>query len=236
MFLDESGDHNLTNLDSQGPIFCLAGVILNQEEYSRKLAQFNLIKVKYFGHEGLIFHSRDIRRMQDEFAILRDPAAKDLFYRELNEAMAGGYRVVCCSVNKPEYIRKYGPQDAMSPYHLSLGILLERVGFFLKTENVEKLRIVAESRGKREDQELEWNFHCILSGRNRQFHSKDFTERNITFEFATKTQNIIGLQIADLVAYPAACTHKDGVEHPSFKVIKPNFLYQSLRYNFKKLP
>ena len=36
MFLDETGDHSLTKIDPQYPVFCLAGCIFDVDYYNKK--------------------------------------------------------------------------------------------------------------------------------------------------------------------------------------------------------
>lgn len=61
MFLDESGDHSLTVIDPQYPVFVLGGVIVDRAyasgEMARRVRQF---KLDLFGRDDLILHTADI--------------------------------------------------------------------------------------------------------------------------------------------------------------------------------
>ncbi|MDE0769826.1 MAG: DUF3800 domain-containing protein [Opitutaceae bacterium] len=68
LFLDESGDHNLTVIDPQYPLFILGGVIIDLDyaktEVEERLRQFKRI---LFGNEDLILHTADITRNRNGF-------------------------------------------------------------------------------------------------------------------------------------------------------------------------
>jgi len=65
MFLDESGDHSLDKIDSQYPVFCLAGVIVDEDEYENSISpNLDHIKLKYWKTTNTIFHSRSIRKCE----------------------------------------------------------------------------------------------------------------------------------------------------------------------------
>jgi hypothetical protein len=44
LFIDESGDHGLSNLNPDFPIFLLCGIVISSEEYERIRIGFNEIK------------------------------------------------------------------------------------------------------------------------------------------------------------------------------------------------
>ncbi len=75
MFLDESGDHNLTIIDPQYPVFVLGGVIVDQEyaqgEMDDRVRRF---KLDLFGRDDLILHTGDITRNRSGFERMQEPA------------------------------------------------------------------------------------------------------------------------------------------------------------------
>ncbi len=68
VYLDEAGDHSLESIDTSFPVFVLVLFICDVETYSEKIvpAVYRL-KFDFFGYEGVILHSRDIRKAQKEF-------------------------------------------------------------------------------------------------------------------------------------------------------------------------
>ena len=70
LFLDESGDHGLGNIDPTFPVFVLSGILISEENYEILNKQFNGLKNKHWGEKKVILHSRDIRKCEKEFQIL----------------------------------------------------------------------------------------------------------------------------------------------------------------------
>lgn len=63
VFLDEAGDHSLDPVDKDFPVFILVFVLCDDADYAGALAPaFTQFKVKHFGHDGVVLHSRDIRK------------------------------------------------------------------------------------------------------------------------------------------------------------------------------
>jgi hypothetical protein len=61
-FFDECGDHSLTKIDPDFPLFVLALVVVERAAYRDEIhTPFNAFKLRYFNHEGVNLHSRDIR-------------------------------------------------------------------------------------------------------------------------------------------------------------------------------
>lgn len=72
LFIDESGDHGLTTLNPDFPVFLLCGVLLAEPDYFAIRDEFNRIKGEFWKNKQVIFHSRDIRKCEKEFQILFD--------------------------------------------------------------------------------------------------------------------------------------------------------------------
>ena len=81
---------------------------------------------------------------------------------------------------------------------------MERVIYFLEQNNENELPIIAESRGKREDDELEKAFYEFLACGTYFIPADRFKSVKCPLVFWDKRANIVGLQVADLVAYPCA--------------------------------
>ena len=61
-FLDETGDHGLTSVDINFPIFVLAGCLFEEKELTQVEFEVNELKKDLFGTTEVILHSRDIRK------------------------------------------------------------------------------------------------------------------------------------------------------------------------------
>ena len=83
-FLDESGDHGLTYVDPNFPLFLLCGCLFEESALREMEKRVNEFKLKYFGTTAVILHSKDIRRCEGAFQILFDLDLKAKFYEDLN--------------------------------------------------------------------------------------------------------------------------------------------------------
>lgn len=226
LFIDECGDQNLANFDTNFPIFTLCGIIVSEEMKDKLDIQVSQLKQDFWGDKKIILHSRDIRKCQNGFEILFDLQVKEQFYTRINEILGqkGVYTIVCCSILKDPYIRQYGKLNDV--YAQSLSFVIERSVFFLdgiKGENPIKLSIIAEKRGKKEDKNL-YDYFISLLDKGTYWVTPDRLKGYFEkFVFKGKKEDINCLQIADLVAYPVTRHILDPQEvNFSFDVIKDN--------------
>ena len=81
LFLDESGDHNLTVIDPNYPLFVLGGVIVDKDYADGPLAEtFDDFKRRMFGRTDLVLHTADIVRNRNGFEKLEDVQFRSQFY------------------------------------------------------------------------------------------------------------------------------------------------------------
>jgi hypothetical protein len=80
----------------------------------------------------------------------------------------------------------------------------ERILHFLETNNEIDLPITAEARGRNEDNELASTFYRLMNQGTAFNEANRFQKLNCQLTFRRKSDNIAGMQIADLCAYPAA--------------------------------
>ena len=204
-FLDETGDHGLSFVDKNFPLFLLCGCVLREDALKKMEKELISFKQKYFQITEVVLHSRDIRKCEGAFQILFDLNLKAEFYQDLNQILSKGrYLLIGAGVQKEEHVKKYG-KGAKDPYSLSLSFVLERLIFYLdKTDPTTQVEIFAEERGKKEDQMLLSHFNSILDLGTYYVQPVRFKKRIKRFTFHNKKENTIGLQIADLCAYPLA--------------------------------
>ena len=79
LYIDETGDHGLSFIDKNFPLFLLCGCLFNNEEMRRVESEINEFKDKHFATKEVILHSRDIRKCEGAFQILFDLTDKVLF-------------------------------------------------------------------------------------------------------------------------------------------------------------
>ena len=182
----------------------------------------NEFKRKYFRTTHVILHSRDIRKYEGAFQVLFDLDLKAEFYRDMNAIMTESeYCLVGSAIQKEEHVKRYG-KGAKDPYALSFSFILERLIFYLDSLNEDGIvKLVAERRGRKEDKMLLSHFNSVMDRGTYYVGSQRLRRRIKGLTFHNKRENIIGLQIADLCAYPMA-RHVLNTQEPyvPFEVIK----------------
>lgn len=205
VYLDETGDHSLEKEDEDFPVFALVMLVCDQEAYKQTLVPMvNQLKFDYFGHECVIIHSRDIRKAQRDFGFLTDPEKRAPFYERINEIMSTpGYDLIATVIRKQEHKAKYG-KNATNPYDLALTFALERLLPLLENEGQKEVFLIAEARGKREDDELRLSFFNTVTYGTDFVSAERFRKVTFHLRFKPKAMNVVGTQLADLAAYPIA--------------------------------
>lgn len=240
LFLDESGDHGLKNIDQNFPVFALCGVIIAEPDYQRLLNDFNAIKQTFWPQKKVIFHSRDIRKCDKEFQVLLDVNVKADFIGRLNHAMRNAnYTIIASVIDKVAYLKRYGKLKN-DVYEVALSFILERAVFYLDTitGGITNLNLVIEARGKKEDIQLKNHLDRLLNMGTYYVDAQRIRSFNTRYEFRSKHLNVCGLQLADLLAYPLARYVIDKSRaNPAFDVLK-NKIYAKggKRYGLKIFP
>lgn len=225
LYIDECGDHNLANFDEQFPIFTLCGVIVREDKRLWLENEVQTLKQDFWGNQYTILHYRDIRKCQKGFEILFDLEVKKKFYERVNTILGteGVYVIVACAILKEPYIRNYGRMNDV--YAHSLSFVLERTVFYLDSldEKDVELHTVVEMRGKKEDEKLRSFYMQLLDKGTYWVTTERLKQYAKTFTLLPKKANVIGLQIADLVAYPITRHILDPNE--------PNLAYDTIKNN-----
>lgn len=223
LFLDESGDHNLEVIDPQYPMFVLAGVILDQDYAQGELtARLNEFKQNFFGRTDIILHTADITRNRNGFERMKERAFREAFYKGLNELAASlDFKVVACAIRKEEHLARYGVA-ALDPYMLSLHVLVER--FCFEIGNVAGGGIMlAERRNPTLDHELELAFLNLKIQGTRYLQAAQIENRIAALNLRAKSENIAGLQLADLVASPIGRHVLGKKDHEDYRIVEDKF-------------
>jgi len=204
-FLDETGDHGLNYVDNNFPLFLLCGCLIREDHLKSIEKAINAFKQSYFKTEKVVLHSRDIRKCEGAFQILFDLTVKAAFYRDLNLILENEeYIIIGSGIDKSEHIKKYG-KGAKDPYSLALSFIIERLIFCLdKADKDSTIEIFVEERGRKEDNMLLSHFNSTMDRGTYYVNSGRLKKKIVRFGFYAKKENIVGLQIADLCAYPLA--------------------------------
>lgn len=189
------------NFDPDSPVFVLCVALFRIDDYlSTDLRLLSEVKFRHWWHDAVVFHGYKIRRKVPPFQALADKNNLQAFLGSIN-----GYfehstaTIIAAAINKPAHLRQY--RYPVDPYDLALGFCLERCyGELLSRRAVNaETMFVFERRGKKEDRTITTTFAKVVDGAN-QWHTK----LPFRISFASKEENITGLQIADLAAYPIA--------------------------------
>lgn len=192
--------------------FCLAGVVIKDSEYNEIKAQINKIKIDIFGDENVILHEADIRTPKnitkaDAMSILvkdtmsKGKIKKKYFDRVVEFFKANEFTVLSASLHQNNVAQTYpGHRDK---YFMALQIIMENFTHFL-IENKAKGKIVIESRMSESDTNLDDQLYthftqlrCITG---TLFYESSVISKYIrSITFIEKSQNEIGLQIADMI-------------------------------------
>ena len=202
LFLDESGDHNLTVIDGNYPLFVLGGVIVDEDYAEGPLREaFDGFKRRTFGRTDIVLHTADIVRNRNGFEKLEDVQFRNQFYEGLNSLVTElDFIVVACAIRKNDHFRHYGAA-AIDLYRISLHKLAE-----LFCDEIGDVRnggmIIAESRNAMLDQELEYSWSTLRRRGAGYSGAEMIRDRIRSLTLCEKRENIAGLQLADLVVSP----------------------------------
>ncbi len=220
---DESGDHSLTHIDEQYPVFVLSLCIFRKDNYARRVVpRFQELKFKYFGHDNIIFHEREIRKQINEFSILRNSELRGNFFVDLSAAIAKSRFRISASVIDKRALR--GDLFPDNPYVLALRLCMEKINELTRNDKASdqgKLMVVFEKRGAKEDRDLELKFLRIISGNS----NLNALPGRFQLVFADKKSNTTGMQLADMTARPIGVSIiRPRQSNRAFSLIRPKLI------------
>jgi len=145
MFLDESGNHDLNKIANNFPVFCLAGCIFEKEYYHQVgRLLIDQVKIEFWNRQDVIFHSREIRKIEKDFVILNDREIKKNFYDAINTLLNQlQFYIIAVVIDTKKHLQYYG-RNAYHPYNMSFEFILERYSIFLRRKNNSTGYIIAE--------------------------------------------------------------------------------------------
>jgi len=224
-FFDECGDHSLVRVDRDFPLFLLCTVLVERDSYVRDIIPaIAAFKLRYFAHEGINLHSRDIRKAEGPFTILQNTVIREEFLNGLSNLIASlPFMLFITAIRKYPYIDRYGIA-ARNPYDVALEFSFERILRFLETCRATQLPVIAEARGKLEDDELRDSFQSLLALGTTNIAARRFQTLESPISFRRKADNICGIQLADLCAFPTARrVLAPEVKNRAFEAVAPHF-------------
>ncbi len=221
VYADESGDHGLVSIDPQYPVFALVFCVVRKIDYAATVVPA-VLKFKFgvWGHDAVVLHEHDIRKSKGPFAILMtDRALRERFHDDLNRLMeAMPMTIFAAVIDKPRL--RGGEDRPANPYRTALRFCMEQLHAMLSaaSQQGKSVHVVFESRGGKEDRDLELEFRRIAASRA----PRDFGRFALHPIFVSKAANSVGLQLADLTARPIALSQlRPNQPNRAFDIIRP---------------
>ena len=207
----------MRNVDPTFPVFVLAGMLVGETYYAKTLVpRIKALKQRHLGDKDIILHSKKIRRCEGAFERFKhDTDARDAFHAGIAEVFERSrIRLFAVVIDKPRLRDRF--VVPLNPYDVSLSQLLSVVCGPPRLPGAWRphiSRIVAESRGRREDKELQREYQQLRTSGLMSYGSEHVQNRRSTtvqrlfpsrVDFVRKAMAVAGLELADLAAYPIA--------------------------------
>lgn len=209
IYIDEVGSSDLAS--TQDPVnryLSLTGVIIDLEHVKEVVTpEMEALKAKYFDShpdEPIIFHRKELMNKKYPFHSLRDKEKEQAF----NEDFLGcierwKFKVQTVVIDKYEHQQRYAVWR-YDPYHYAMSIIFER--YHLRLKEIKQMGdMMFESRGGKEDTRLKESYRRIFYEGTDFINAEDIdaTLTSKELKIKPKSANVAGLQLADLLAFPA---------------------------------
>ena len=209
LYVDEVGNSDYkSSRDPNNRYLSLTGLMLEVGYVANTFGPaLEALKVQHCGSHPdapIILHRRELLDGAPPFELLRNPDRRRAFDSDLLTLIrAADFMVLTVVIDKLAMLEKYKVWQH-DPYHYAMEVLLERfVGQLLDASSTGN--VMAEARGKKEDKRLKEAYQRIYRNGSSVRPANDFRAALTSGEmrFKTKEQNVPGLQLADLIAYPS---------------------------------
>lgn len=196
---------------TQNPVnryLSLTGVVMDLEHVKQVVTpEMEALKTKYFNShpdEPIIFHRKELTNKKYPFHVLLDEAKELEFNQELLECLERWkFKVQTVVIDKYEHQQRYAVWR-YDPYHYAMSIIFER--YHLRLKEIKQMGdMMFESRGGKEDTRLKESYRRIFAEGTDYIKAEDIdaTLTSKELKIKPKSANIAGLQLADLLAFPA---------------------------------
>lgn len=209
LYIDEVGNPDLESSDDPNHRFLsLTGIIVSLKHVQEQIyPQMERLKSQFLGShpdEPVVLHRKEIMNAKGPFRILQDPQIREKFDHELLISLSRWeYTVLTVCLDKKRHKETYSTWR-YDPYHYCLAMLLERFVLFLNRYGY-RGDAMAESRGGKEDRRLKKSFAGLWENGTNYVGPEKFQTAlsSKQLKVKLKANNICGLQLADILAYPS---------------------------------
>ena len=127
VYADESGTHNLAVVEADYPVFVLSLCIFEKRDYvTNVVPALQNFKLKWFGHDMIVLHEREMRKQLAPFKFLENRARRDAFMADLDSIVAHApMTIIAAVIDKRRLNLRYS--DPSNPYELALTFCMERL-------------------------------------------------------------------------------------------------------------
>lgn len=193
LFLDESKPN--TNFRN----FTLGGVVIEKTVYENIIKTETVkIKKECFGNDEVILHEIDIRKKQGEYISVTKSQQENFFAKLENLFEKNNMTVLAVSINVDNLDMLYSECDRNDIYYIALQLLMENYTHFL-IANDGTGELYLESTDAVNNSKLQNLFH-MLKATGTLFVKKEVLQNRLgAISFPPKSDNIIGLQLADFI-------------------------------------
>lgn len=199
LFLDESKPN--TNFEN----FTLGGIVIERVEYEKKIKPLvNELKKECFENDQVILHEIEIRKKQGDFANITKQQ-QELFFEKLKNLFSENdlLSVLAVSINTEDLEKLYKEEDRNDIYYIALQLLMENFVQFLSAHDGVGT-VYLETTDAANNAKLQNLFHLLKATGTLFVKKETLQARLYTINFAIKSENIIGLQLADFIPNPLA--------------------------------
>ena len=237
LFLDESIPSG--NLD----YFCLAGIAIEDKTYENKIVpEVKELKRSIFGNEDVIFHEMEIRNKKEKYAVLKNNIANNQLWAGIEGIFQNNdYKVFGVAIHEKnlDYLYKHSKRDR---YYICLQVILENFIHFLRSVDGRGY-VEIEARHAHLNEQLQDHFYSLKLLGTLFYEAKSLKNHLGTIAFPKKSDNVIGLQLADLIPNPVN-RHFSGAKQKSHSIIghiinkayDGNGIKEMDRFGLKQIP
>lgn len=200
-FIDESGDAVLSPIDPQFPILVLAICIFRRSDYRTSvIPRLRELKLAYFGRSDIVLHEREIRQRRGVFTSIGSEATRIAFMNDLTQTLDElPFTVIAVAADKLGVVAQRGASVDLYQECVRRGLSNAYEYLSNRIEQPLPLQVIVESRGRSEDRKLKSEFDAF-----QYPPSEPMADSGFVLSFETKRTGEVGLEVADLIAYPVA--------------------------------